>query len=46
MAAERSEPGLHLDDRYLYYSLRRVALEIGEDFWTSPTTSTTSDAGR
>jgi hypothetical protein len=31
-ANERSEQGLHLDERYINYSLRRVALEIGEDF--------------
>lgn len=31
-ANERSEPAAHADERYLYYSLRRVAREIGEDF--------------
>jgi len=32
VANERSEPGLHLDERYIHYSLRRIAREIGEDF--------------
>ncbi|HZR94934.1 MAG TPA: hypothetical protein VFA56_04525 [Gaiellaceae bacterium] len=31
-ANERSEPALHLDERYIVYALRRVAMEIGEDF--------------